>query len=86
MPYGIEINVMKTIVSRSKQALKANSSIEGKPIVQVEKMVYLGHTVTETGKCDTEIKRRIAISRSSFTSLYKVLTFRQVSLDTRIRL
>jgi len=45
----MEINVMKTIamvLSRSKQGLKANSSIEGKPIVQVEKMVYLGHIVT----------------------------------------
>ena len=49
-------------------------------------MVYLGHIVTETGKSDTEIKRRIAIARSSFTSLYKVLTCREVSLDTRLRL
>ena len=83
------MNVMKTktmVINRSKQAPKINISIEGKPIEQVEKMVYLGHVVTETGKSDTEIKRRIATARSSLTSLYQVLTFREVSLDTRIRL
>ena len=49
-------------------------------------MVYLGHIITKTGKSDTEIKRRIAIAKSAFTSLYKVLTSREVSLDTRMRL
>ena len=85
----MEMNVMKTktmVISRSKQAPKINISIEGKHIKQVEKMVYLGHIVTETGKSDTEIKRIIAIARSVFISLYKVLTSREVSLDTRIRL
>ena len=88
-PHGMEMNVMKTktmVISRSKQAPKINISIEGEPIEQVKKMVYLGHIVTETGKSDTEIKRRIAIARSSFTSLYKVLTSREVSLDARISL
>ena len=88
-PYGMEMNVMKAktmVISRSKQAPNINISIEGKPVEQVEKMVYLGHIVTGTGKCDTEIKRRIAIARSVFTSLYKVLTSREVTIDTRIRL
>ena len=88
-PYGMEMNVMKTktmVISRSKQAPKINISFEGKPIEQVGKMVYLGHIVTETGKSNTEIKRIIAIARSVFISLYKVLTSREVSLDTRIRL
>ena len=88
-PYGMEMNVLKTktmVISRSRQAPKVNISIEGKPIEQVEKMVYLGHIVTETRKSDTEFKRRIAVSRSAFTSLYKVLISRQVSLDTKLRL
>ena len=84
-PYGMEINFMKTktmVIRRSKQAPNINISIEGKPIEQVEKMLYLGHIVTEIG--NTEIIRRIAIARTAFTSLYKVLTSREVSLDTRI--
>ena len=55
-PYGMEINVMKTktiVIIRSKQAPKINISIEGEPIEQVEKMVYLDHIATETGKRDT---------------------------------
>ena len=88
-PYGMEMNVMKTktmLITRSKQTSKIKISIEGKPIEQVEKMVYLGHIIIKTGKSDTEIKRRIAIAKSAFTSLYKVLTSREVSLDTRMRL
>ena len=88
-PYGMEMNVMKTktmLISRSKQTSKINISLEGKPIEQFEKMAYLGHIITETGKSDTEIKRRIATAKSAFTSLYKVLTSREVSLDTRMRL
>ena len=88
-PYRMEINVMKTknmVICRSKQASKIKISIQGKPIEQFEQMVYLGHIVTETGKSDTDIKRRIAIARSALTFLYKVLTSREVSLHTRIRL
>ena len=83
------MNALKTIamvISRSKQTSKINNSIEGKDIEQVEKMVYFGHIVTDTGKSDTEIKRRIAIAISAFASLYKMLTSREVSLDTRMRL
>ena len=68
----MEMNVMKTktiLISGSKQAPKVNYSIEGKSIEQVEKTVYLGHIVTEKGENDIEIKRRIAIARSSLTSL-----------------
>ena len=52
-PYGMEMNVMKTktmVISRSKQAPTIKISVEGKPIEQVEKMVYLGHRITEIRK------------------------------------
>ena len=59
IPYGIDMNAIKTktmVISRSKQILKVKMSIEGTPILQVEKIAYLDHIATETGKCDTEIK------------------------------
>ena len=47
--------------SRKKPVPNISISVEGKPIQQVDRMVYLGYMATEDGKCDKEIKRRIGL-------------------------
>ena len=42
--------------------------------------------ITDDGKCDNDIKRRIAIARSCFISMKDVLTTRKLKWNTRIRL
>ena len=74
------------VSSKFKQIPKANISVEGQPIKKVDKMVHLGQIATERGKSDAEIKRRIAIARSTFTFMLKLLASREVSLDTRLRI
>ena len=49
-------------------------------------MIYLGHMAIENGKSEAEIKRRIDIARTAFTSMSKMLTSRRISVDTRLRL
>ena len=61
-------------------------SVEGKPIQQVDRMVYLGYMATEDGKCDKEIKRRIGIARTAFESMAKILTSRNISIELRSRI
>ena len=61
-------------------------SIEGKPIQQVDRMVYLGYMATEDGKCDKEIKRRIGIARTAFESMSKIVTSRNISIELRSRI
>ena len=61
-------------------------SVEGKPIQQVDRMVYLGYMATEDGKCDKEIKRRIGIARTAFESIAKILTSRNISIELRSRI
>ena len=58
-------------------------SVEGKPIQQVDTMVYLGYMATEDGKCDKEIKRRIGIARTAFESMAKILTSGNISIELR---
>ena len=58
-------------------------SVEGKPIQQVDTMVYLGYMATEDGECDKEIKRRIGIARTAFESMAKILTSRNISIKLR---
>ena len=86
--YGMEMNIIKTksmVISRNKPVPNISISVEGKPIQQVGRMVYLGYMATEDGKCDKEIKRRIGIARSAFESMAKILTSRN-SIELRSRI
>ena len=47
---------------------------------------YLGQIVTDDGRCDTEIKRRIGIAKTSFVKMKDVLTSKRMMLSTRKRL
>ena len=88
-PYGMEMNVIKTktmVVSKSKATPQINITLEGRPIQQTMKMVYLGGLTTNDGKCEQEIKRRIELARTAFQNMSKVLTSRKINIQTRKRL
>ena len=58
------MNIIKTksmVIRRKKPGPNISISVEGKPIQQVDRLVYLGYMATEDEKCDKEIKRRIGI-------------------------
>ena len=79
-PYGMEMNIIKTksmVIIRKKPVPNISISVEGKPIQQVDRMMYLGYMATEDGKCDKEIKRRIKIARTAFESMAKILISRK---------
>ena len=88
-PYGMEMNVVKTkvmVISKQIQAPKVNIMIQGRSIEQVSEMVYLGSLLTDNGKCEKEIRRRIGMARTAFTKLKTVLTSRNIKLCTRRKL
>ena len=87
--YGMEMNIIKTksmVISRKKPVPNISISVEGKPIQQVDRMVYLGYMATKDGKCDKEIKRRIGIARTALESMAKILTSRNISIELRSRI
>ena len=43
-----------------------NVNIEGISIKKVEKFKYLGSMMSEDGRCDSEIRARIGLARTSF--------------------
>ena len=45
------------VITRSKDVPIMNLNVEGKPVSQVDKFVYLGHQVEESGRCDGEIRK-----------------------------
>ena len=84
--YGMEMNIIRAQlieVSRKRSLLNFRISVEGKPIQQVDSMVYLRYMATADGKCDKEIKRRIEIARTAFESMAKILTSRNIGIELR---
>ena len=49
-------------------------------------MVYLGSIATEDGKSEVEIKSRIEIARNAFNDMKSLLSSRNISINTRMRL
>ena len=85
----MELNIIKTksmVISRKKPVPNISISVKGKPIEQMDRMVYLSYMATEDGKCDKEITRRIGIARTAFESMAKILTSRNISIELRSRI
>jgi hypothetical protein len=74
------------VISKKDTTTKINIIIDGTNIEQVTKFMYLGHMITDDGRCEEEIKRRIAIARTTFSKMNKVLTSRKIPLNTRVRI
>ena len=62
-----------------------NIELDGQEVEQVSKFVYLCELITENGKCEEEIRRRIEIARKSFTKMRTVQTNPKLSITSRIR-
>ena len=85
----MEINISKTkamVVSRNYSVPELSISIKRKPIQYVSSMEYLGYMATEDGRCESEIKRKITIARSSFENKSKVLSSRRININLRQRI
>lgn len=84
--YGMKVNIKKTKVMRvSRRGGDANIVINGTRIEQVKSFKYLGHTMTEDGKCGTEIKCRIAQAKEAFSKRKELLT-KSLKKSTKIKI
>ena len=54
-------------------------------IQQFEQFNYLGSLITENGKYDSEIKKRIGMAKDAFQKLGKIFKDRKMSIDTKMR-
>ena len=81
--FGMKINIKKTktmVVSKKPNSPKINIAIDGEQIEQVASYMYLGSLITEDGRSEKAIKRRIMIARSTFTNMGTLLSCRGINL------
>lgn len=82
--YGMKINIRKTKVMKINRSGGSDITIkvEGQKIEQVKKFQYLGAWITDDGRCEVEIKARIAMAKLAF-SKKKVLLTRSLSRELK---
>ena len=85
--YGLEMNTKKTktmVIRRdADEPVKVQIIVDGVVLEQVKMYQYLGQLITEDGRCEVEIKRRIEIARTNFLKMKDVLTTKRLSIGTR---
>ena len=81
--------LINVVVTKSKEKASqiptCNINVHGKILEQVHSFVYLGSQFTSDARCEKEIRRRIGIAKSAFTSMSKVLTSRDIHMTVRIK-
>ena len=86
---GLSVNLKKTecmVVSKKINNPACNITIGNQIIKQVNRFEYLGTTITSDGRCDTEIKKRIAIAKNAFSKMDKLFKDRKLSMKIKTRL
>ena len=86
--FGMKINIKKTkamVVSKKSNSPKINIAIDGQQIEQVRSYMYLGSLISEDGRCEKEVKRRIMIARTTFTNMRTLLSCRGINPKTILR-
>ena len=73
------------VFTKSLDIPKISITIDGKVIEQVSSFTYLGALVTEDGRCEKELVRRIAIAKRNFATKYNMLTNHDLSLKMKLR-
>ncbi|GFR63034.1 SAM domain and HD domain-containing protein 1 [Elysia marginata] len=86
---GLFINIRKTktmVISREKVIPRIDIKIDGERVEQVANFTYLGHWITEDGRSDQKVKKRIGMAKNTFLRMSKLLTNRRICFAIRSRL
>ena len=74
------MNLVKTeVMWVGKQREELNIVLEGKEIKQVNNFVYLGGNISENGRVDVEVRRRIQAGANAWRNVEGVMVDRKIS-------
>ena len=83
------MNVKKTktmITSRKPENKSLDIKVNNEILQQVMKFIYLGTEISEDGKSDKEIERRINIAKEKFSKISNLLTSKKLKISTKLRI
>src|SRR5690349_21838630 len=86
LKYDMKINIKKTKVMRvSSEGGKVNITINGTKLEQIKSFKYLGRTITDDGRSETELKCKIALAKEAFGNTKELLT-KSLKKSTKIEI
>src|SRR6218665_3151923 len=84
---GLRINAEKTkTMAIGKQHEKLQVRLGTEVLEQVTRFVYLGGLITEDGRCEEDVKRRIGLTCAAFGGLGKMWKEKSISIATKMKL
>ena len=63
-----------------------SSEIDGETVETMSDFIFLGSKITADGDCSHELKRHLLLGRKVMTNLDSILTSRDITLPTKVRL
>src|SRR6218665_13596 len=78
---GLYFNIMKTKIMTT--ANWDSFEIDGEETEIVTSFIFLGSEMEKEGRCDKEIKQRVAIGKPTMIGLEKLWRDKHVSIDTK---
>ena len=82
-PIGLSVHLSKTKVMLNENATTSTVAVDVNTIEKVDRCVYLGQTVTQSGDLLPEIKRRIALGWAAFSKLANIMKSRKSSMNVK---
>jgi hypothetical protein len=83
---GISIYTKKTKVLKSNTKTRADLTVNGHKLEEVDSFTYLGSEIDNLGGSDKEVNIRIGKSRTAFNMMGSIWKSRDISLKTKVRL
>ena len=81
---ALTLNIQKTKIMASSPI--TSWQIKGEKVETVTDILFLGSKITVDGDCSHEIERRLLLGRKPMTNLESILTSRDTTLPTKIRI
>ena len=81
---GLKLNIQKTKIMVSCPI--TSWQIDGETVETVADFMFLGSKMTAGGDCSHEIKRHLLLGRKVMTNLDSILTSRDITLSTKVRI
>ena len=72
------------IISKQSDIHVCNILCKGERTKQVDTFKYLGFTITPDARCQTEIKKKLTLSKDTFTKMKSIFTNRNIKVYTKI--
>ena len=81
---GLKLNILKTKIMASGPI--TSWQIDGETVETVSDFIFWGSKITADGDCGHEIKRHLFLGKKVMTNLKSILTSRDITLSTKVRL